>query len=260
MASLEKSRYLIPMLERSMRVLELLSEAEEGLSLAELCQRLAAPKSSVFNILATLEEAGYLRAVNTTGKYTLTAKLFHIGSPAIQRLDPKRTLYPYLVELVELTGETANLGILDGREALYIESVPGSSRVRVAVTPGERLDLHCTALGKTLLAFLDTVQADELLAGRPLPRRTPNTITDRASLTAQLALIRERGYAIDDEEDNLDIRCIGAPIRDYTGRVTAAVSITAPKHRLSDTLITEKAGLVMAMAARMSQALGYDER
>lgn len=258
MTTVERSRYLIPMLERSLRALELLAQAPDGLTLAELSHQLDAPKSSVFNILATLEHHGYIRGHTGGGRVALTTKLYRVGSAAVGRLNLKDSLRPLLVTLVEQSGETANLGILDGGEAVYIASVEGPGRVRVAVAPGERLDLHSTALGKTLLAYQPDEQVNTLLSDRPLLARTPHTITDPAALRRELAAIRAQGFALDDEEDNLDIRCLGAPVRDDSGAVVAAVSLTTPKHRLPDSQLPERAALLQAFAARMSQALGYE--
>ncbi len=260
MPNSEKSRYRIPMLDRSLRVMELLAAEPVGLSIADLSRRLAAPKSSVFKILATLETRGYIRPTDRSGKFVLTTKLYRLGSTAVAHLNLKQDLYPLLVELARQTNETANLGVLDGDEAIYLESIEGSARVRVAVTPGERIALHCTALGKVLLAFLPPEQVTRLLKGRRLPARTPNTLRSVKALQAQLVLIRQRGYAFDDEEDHLDIRCLGAPIRNHTGQVVAAVSVTAPKHRMPDETIPAQAALLMDFAARMSRVLGYEER
>ncbi len=243
-----------------MRALELMAAAPDGLSIAELSRLLAAPKSSVFNILATLEQTGYIRPSDSTGKYVLTTKLYRLGTAIVARIDLRQSLRPLLVELAERSGETANLGVLHGDEALYIESIEGTARVRVTVTPGERIELHCTALGKVLLAYLPPDEVNRWLKARKLTARTPYTLTTAQALKDQLALIRQRGFALDDEEDHPDIRCIGAPIRDHTGSVVAAVSMTAPKHRLPDEVIPERATLVKDCAARMSQALGYDER
>ena len=254
-----RNRYRIPMLERAMRALELLARAPGGMSIAELSRLMSAPKSSVFNILVTLEQAGYIRIADGTGKYVTTVKLYRLGHETIARFNLRQTLHAPLVELVERVGETANLGVLDGDEAVYVESIEGLARVRVAVAVGEQIELHCTALGKVLLAFLPPERAARLLKGRRLSARAPNTITSVKSLRAELEKIRRQGYALDDEEDYPDIRCIGAPIRDYTGEVVAAVSITAPKHRLSDEEVAEKAVILMDSAARMSRLLGYDE-
>ncbi len=248
------------MLERSLRVMELLARAPDGLSIAELSRQLSAPKSSIFNILATLEQTGYIRSSNGAGKYLLTTKLYRVGSATLARFSLRQVLHPLLVELVAQTGETANLGILDGAEPIYVDSVEGSERVRVAVATGERLELHSTALGKALAAYLPREQLASLLKGRRLARRTPHTLTTTRALLAQLEQIRRQGYSLDDEEDHLDIRCLGAPVRDDSGSVVAAVSLTAPKHRLSDDVIHDKAGLVLNIAARMSHALGYAER
>jgi IclR family transcriptional regulator, KDG regulon repressor len=258
MPSPHKSRYQIPMLDRSLRVLELLAAEPAGLGVADLSRKLSAPKSSVFKILATLEQDGYIRPADSTNKFVLTTKLYRLGSAAVEQLNLKRTLYPLLVELAQKSGETANLGILDGGEATYIESIEGVSRVRVAVTPGAHIELHCTALGKVLLAYLPPEQAAHLLKGRRLKAHTPHTITNIKTLNIQLAKIRKQGFALDDEEDHLDIRCLGAPIRDYTGAIVAAVSMTAPKHHLPDNTIAEKAALVTGLAARMSSTLGYE--
>jgi DNA-binding IclR family transcriptional regulator len=252
------NRYRIPMLERSLRILELLAPARHGLSVSELSRQLAAPKSSVFKIIATLEDRGYVRLSDGAGKYVVTTRLYKLGSAAVERLDIRRLLNPLLTELAERTGETANLGIVDGDEAIYIDSIEGRERMRVTVRLGERIDLHCTALGKVLLAHLPAEQSARLLKGRRLAAHTPHTLTTLKGLRAQLVQIRAQGFALDDEEDYLDIRCLGAPVRDATGSVVAAASATAPKQRLPDDAISEKAALVIRAAERMSRALGYE--
>ena len=248
------------MLERSLRAIELLARAPDGLSIAELSRQLSAPKSSVFNILATLEQTGYIRPSNGAGRHVLTMKLYRVGSATLARFSLKQVLHPLLSELAAHSGESANLGILDGAEAIYIDSIEGSERVRVAVTAGERLELHCTALGKVLAAFLPPERLALLLKRRRLSARTPHTLKTRSALLAQFEQIRRQGYAFDDQEDHLDICCLAAPIRDDMGGVVAAVSLTAPKQRLPDEALAEKARLVLDVAGRMSDALGYMER
>jgi DNA-binding IclR family transcriptional regulator len=127
----------------------------------------------------------------------------------------------------------------------------------VIVRPGQELSLHCTALGKVLLANLPAPEIDRLLAGKRLEAHTPRTCTSVARLKNELAYVRRQGYALDVEEDALDMTCAGAPIRDHTGRVVAAVSVTAPRYRMSRSALRATASLVVDAAARMSRWVGY---
>lgn len=246
------------MLKRSLDLLQLLAATlDGGMSLSELARQLHAPKSSVFKILSTLEEEEFAVKDPLTERYHLTHRLLSLASTMSRHTNLRHELHPFLKDLRDRSGETVNLGILDGKTAIYVETLEGSGPVRVVVQPGKHLALHSTALGKCLLAFLPEAEIDDRLANTQLEAHTPNTCTDPASLKKQLAQVRREGYALDLEEDAPDMCCIGAPIRDYTGRVVAAVSLTAPSYRLPRSSLKSTAMVVVESANRMSRWLGY---
>jgi DNA-binding IclR family transcriptional regulator len=250
-------QYVVPMLKRSLDVLRILAEStEHGASLAELSRAIRAPKSSVFKILTTLEAEGFVSRSRLTDKYQLTLKLLALGHAAVERINLRRELYPFLKALKDRTGECVNLGILQDGKAIYIESLEGPGPVKVIVRPGQALALHSTALGKALLAGLPAAEVDRLLRGSRLAAHTPHTCTSPTRLKKQLAQVQRQGYALDLEEDTLDMVCAGAPIRDHTGRVIAAVSVTAPRYRMSRATLRTTAAAVVKAAERMSTWLG----
>ncbi len=253
-----RKQYLIPMVKRSLDVLELLTRSTQGgLSLSELTRAVHAPKSSVFKIVSTLEAEGFVSKDPLTQKYQLTLRLLALANAAAERINLRRELYPLLKELKDKTGETVNLGILEGDTAFYIESLEGPGPIKVIVRPGKELSLHSSALGKALLAYLPETEMDRILASKRMVAYTPHTCTDPTALKKQLAHVRLRGYALDLEEDALDMVCVGAAIRDHTGRVVAATSVTAPRYRMSRSALKTTAAIVVEMADRMSRWLGW---
>jgi DNA-binding IclR family transcriptional regulator len=246
------------MLKRTLDLLGFLAySAEGGAGLADLSRAVRAPKSSVFKIVSTLEAEGFITRHPLTDRYQLTLKLLALGTAAVERINLRRELYPFLEALKDRTGECVNLGILHDGKAIYVESLEGRGPVRVIVRPGQELSLHSTALGKVLLANLPPAEVDRLLAGKRLEAHTPRTCTSVARLRKELAQVRQQGYALDVEEDALEMACAGAPIREHTGRVVAAVSVTAPRYRMSRSALRATASAVVDAAGRMSRWLGY---
>jgi IclR family acetate operon transcriptional repressor len=190
----------------------------------------------------------------------MSIKLVSLVGAVLERFDLRGLAHPILMELKEKTGETVNLGILDGAEAIYLETIPGPGAIRVNTWPGKRLPIHCTALGKALAAELSQDELGAILAKTGLPGSTPNTHTTFESLQADLELTRQRGYAIDDEEDEVGLRCIGAPIRDHQGNTVAALSVTGLAHRVPLANLPELAIAVMDTARRISELQGYRDK
>jgi len=252
-----RKRHPIPSIHRAFVLLEAISETEEGLGVSELAHRTGWPKSSIFNILTTLSLDGYVAQDPDTGRYCMTIKLFSLSGTIVERMDIRRLASPLLVELMELTGETVNLGILDGTEAIYLETIAGPSAIRVNTWPGKRLPIHRTSLGKALVADLTREELAAIITKTGLPRGTPNTHTTLEALEADLELTRQRGYAVDNEEDEVGMRCVGAPVRDYRGKTMAAVSVTGLAHRVPLESVPEIASAVMDVARRISERLGY---
>ena len=243
-------RYYISVVGKALDVLEALRDAER-LSLSELAQRLGQARSSLFRILDTLEARGYVEHLPDVDGYTLglaAASLAgrHTVSSALRRL-----ARPVMEELAHQLGETVNLGMLLGAEVVYVDMVESHYAMRMNVAIGSRSPAYSTSLGKALLAFAGPqVDLHKLLPPR-LAAMTPNTITDRERLLEELQLVRERGWSLDDEENEPGARCVGAPIRGSSGHAVAAISVAGPVSRVSDARIPEVARLVTEAARRI---------
>ena len=252
-----KSKLLVPTIERTFRILESLAAHPNGCGISDLSNELGIAKSTSFNILSSLADLGYIYRTDADGKFHLSLKLFSLGSTVVERLDLRRISASILRDLVRATGETANLGTMQGDEAVYIECLSGPHPVTVNTWPGKRLPLHSTALGKALLAWLPTEQARAILDLSDRQDPSAGIAARIDSLLTELAIVREESYSTDNEEDAAGMRCVGAPIFDYSGRVVAAISLTAPTQRMPLERIPEIAHLVVTCAQQISDRLGY---
>ena len=244
-------------LDRVVALLEALSRDDAGLTLLELSERLGLHKSTAHRLLMVLERHRFVEKIRHGGRYGLGLKLFELGTRSAAHLGLGQRARPYLERLVAEVGETAHLCILDDGEVLYLEKVEPSRAVRAPSSVGRRNPAHCTAVGKALLAFVPQTDLDAMAKRHGLRAFTRNTITSLPRLKRELALVRQRGYAIDDEEIEEGLVCIGAPIRDYSGSVVASMSVAGPAFRLSRTRIPIVANLVTQAAAEFSASLGY---
>lgn len=248
---------VVPTVQRTFRILETLASAENGRGISELSSELGFAKSTTFNLLMTLVQLGYCYRTQSDSKFHLSLKLFSLGSAVVERMDLRKIAASILQELVKATGETANLGTIQGDEAVYIDCLPGPHPVTVNTWPGKRLPLHCTALGKALLAWMSEEEIQSLLSKSDMQAFTPNTLKSVEKLLTELAEVRLRGYALDDEEDAEGMRCIGAPVFDHTGQIVSAISLTAPVQRLPYSDIPGIAAQVVDSARQISLLLGF---
>ncbi|HUE81541.1 MAG TPA: IclR family transcriptional regulator [Pyrinomonadaceae bacterium] len=255
----KSSPYKVQVLERSLGILELLCSDGPELSLIELSERLQLHKSTTHRLLGVLEQHRFIEKSSNNGKYRLGLKLFELGSKAIAHLDWREKARRHLQRLAFETGETAHLCILDDGEVLYLEKVEAPRTVRVPSIVGRRYPAHCGGAGKTLLAFQPEEEVGELVKRRGLKAYTRNTLTTPAQLREGLRRVREQGYAVDNEEFEEGLECIGAPIRDYSGRVVAAISIAGPTFRITEEKLPVLALTVMDVAKELSADLGYHE-
>ncbi len=256
--SREDNRPFVPTINRTFRILEALAIAENGCGISELSHELKMAKSTTFNILMTLAELGYIYRTDIDNKFHLSLKLFSLGSAVVERMDLRKVAASILQELVDATGETANLGTIQGDEAVYIECLSGPHPVTVNTWPGKRLPLHSTALGKALLAWLPEDEAKSVLSTSDISAFSTDLAASIDRLFAELADVRKQHYAVDNEEDAPGMRCVGAPIFAHSGRVVAAISVTAPVQRMPLEKIPAVAILVVESARRISQRLGFE--
>ncbi|MFN8456510.1 MAG: IclR family transcriptional regulator [Anaerolineae bacterium] len=246
----------IQSVQRAVTILRSFSEAEPTLGVTSLSERLGLHKSTVSRLLSTLEREGFVEQDPETGKYRLGLGLVSLAGFALERLDLRRIAHPHLGPLAELTQETINLTVLDGHEGVNIERVASPRSIRYVGSVGRRTPLHCSSTGKVMLAYMTPQERDALLP-RPLPRYTAKTITDRATLEAELAQIRAQGYGIAREEYEEDLAAVAAPIYNHLGRVLATVSITGPAYRLASDKIAAWVKPLQETAAKISAQLGY---
>jgi DNA-binding IclR family transcriptional regulator len=241
---------------RAVKILNVLGGEGEK-SVTEISKSLSFPKSSVHEIISTLLETGILEKDSERNRYSLGLKLFELGKQAQANLEISKVAIPSLRRLHEQLDETVHLTVLDGKEVLYIECFESTKRLRTYSVIGIRAPLHCTAVGKAILAYLGEGEVEEVIQSMGLPRFTDNTITDRQRLNAEMRKIRGCGFATDDMEHEEGVRCVGAPVRDHTGTVVASISVSGPSQRLTATRIEEIAPLVINRAAEISRRLGY---
>jgi IclR family acetate operon transcriptional repressor len=240
---------------RTLQIIEYLAErGPTGLS--RMASDLSLNKSTAHRFLATLVEAGFARR-DGNRSYTLTTKVVGLGSKVLDRIEIRDEVRPHLERLSALTSETAHLAILEDWEIVYIDKVDGQQAVTMASRIGGRGHCHSTALGKVLLADLPQEAWTRYVKEKGLGRRTPNTIVEPARLRPELAVVRERGYAVDDAENEQGIRCVAAPVRDHDGDVVAAMSISGWTVSMTTDRIPELVPIVARHAERASRALGY---
>ncbi len=244
---------------RAVKILEYVAAHRGVAGLTEISKGIGIHKSTAHGLIATLEKCGYMQQDPKTGKYALGIRVFEMGQAYIANLDLRETALAYLKELSLTYQETAHLAILSAEEVVYIDKVDGSRSIGIRSQVGGRNPAYCTGVGKALLSGLDDSLITKMYAGKILRKYTGNTVADLAELLAQVGQVRARGYALDMEEFELDLRCIAAPVKDSTGAVIAGISLSGPAHRLLDTDIPAIAAKVMETARKISIRLGYKQ-
>jgi len=248
-------RYAVPAVEGALSILETLGNVPQ-MGVSELAKTLGLSKGSVYRLLATLARRGYVEKCHDSDRYRLSYRLFAVGSRAAERLGLREVAQPVMERLVSRTGETVNLGVLDDFRTVSVHLVESARPVGVHMRIGG-VSAHATATGKILLAALEPPELTRRLAGRRLEALTEHTIKSRAALLKELTRVREEGFAVDDEECSLGLRCVGAPVRDHRGRAIAALSMVAPCHRLPPEKLRAVLALVRGAADEISLRLGY---
>ena len=258
MAKKEKSEYIIQAVDHALDLLEQFHEDVDELGVTELSKRLKLHKNNVFRLLATLESRNYIEQNRVTENYRLGLKTLELGQTFIKQMGLLRQSRPVLEALVKECNETTYVAILKDFHIVYLDTVETDLTVRVVPRVGSRLPAYCTAAGKVQLAYMTDEELDNYIPGKELKRYTPNTIVDKDEFRKHLAKVAEQGYAVDNEELDIGVRCVGAPIRDYTRRIIGAVSISGPSMRFTDERVEkELIPLVKRAGDEISTKLGY---
>jgi IclR family acetate operon transcriptional repressor len=236
-------------LERALDLLEVLADSPGEVSLSGLASASGLAPSTIHRLVGTLVARGYVRRLPSR-RYVLAPRLLHLGERATHTL--ATLARPHLAGLVDDVGETANLALLDGDRVVYAAQVPSRHSVRMFTEVGRRVHVHCTGVGKVLLAGLAEGEVRALLARAGMPARTDRTVTDPEVLLAQLAVIARQGYALDDGEQEAGVRCLAVPV--HGAAVPAALSVSGPEGRLPLEDVPRLVPVLLAAAA----ALGAD--
>jgi len=242
--------------ERALIILKLMAAAPNGIGVREVARTLGYNQGVVHKILQTLVDQDFARQDPVTQQYRLGAGALQVGLVGLAKLEVREVARPYLQALAESTGETALLGILDGPHAIYVDKALSPAEFRLDPPLGAIRPLNCTALGKAILAFMPEDAVDRLARAGAFVSATPSAITDLATLKVELARVRQTDLATDLEEFISGAMCLAAPVRDHTGQVIAAVTISGPIQRMADeTARLETA--VKGCAREISAGLGY---
>ena len=255
---MKPKKYASQLLDRIMAILACFEDGESELRLTDLVRKTKLHKSTMYRLAEAMRAHGLLAWDQASGRYHLGLRLFELGTKAMRRPDLDRLGQPVLQTLAEKTQETAHLCILDGSDIVAIAKVESQRALHIRSATGYRTPAYTTAVGKALLADLACEELDAYIAKTPLVAFTRNTITSAARLQEELRTIAEQGYSVDREEREEGVRCVAAPVRDYTGRAVAAISILAPSMRLTNSRrVSEVIRMIAAAAKALSNRLGY---
>ncbi len=248
---------IIQAVERALLILELFDEETQELKLTEISARMGLHKSTTHSLVRTLQAHGYMEQDPTTGRYRMGLRLLEKGQQLLQSLDIRQIVRPFLEQFTENSGQTTHLVILDGEAGVYIDKVEGRLAPIRYSWVGRRILLHTSAVGKVLSAYQPGGWIDDLLSDYVFVQRTERTIMDADAFRRELELVRVRGYAIDNEENEAGVRCAAVPVLDYRGQVAAAISLSTVVARVDDDSLE---GLILELqetARAVSRKMGY---
>ena len=242
----------IQSLARGLKILDILGQAQDGVSITELAETLGVDKGSASRLVATLVNFGYAEKDEQTRRFHLGPQVVPLSRSVLARLSMREVAKPFLHQLMERTGECVHLAVPAQGKVLYVDQVESPATLRVNAQVGTMNPLHCTALGKALLAFGDLEM--------PNPRSesfTPHTLTDPNQLRKNLEQVRAQGYAVDDEEFDLGVRCIAVPVFDFRGKAAASIGISGPATRVTTERLPELAAIVVEIGKALSERMSF---
>lgn len=248
---------IIQSVARALAILDLFDEINRELSIKEISVKLDLNKSTVHSLLKTLKEYGYISQNNETTNYSLGWKLYERGHLMVSQMDIRNAARVHLEKLNEQTNQTVHLVTLLGKEAIYIDKINGHSTLVIYSRIGKRVPLHSSAVGKVLAASLDENQFNSLMDGYVFEKSTEGTIDSYEAFVEELEVVREKGYAMDREENEPGIICIAMPVHDFSGEVIAAISVSTPKSHFNDEIAERNYQCLKECVEGISSNLGY---
>lgn len=252
----DMERNLNTSVDRALQLLEVIAKKKGGITLAELAKELQLPKSTAHRLLETLKIREFVEFEPGAEKYTIGIKAVEVGVSGLSNLGIVDVAVHYLWDLAQSTGETSFLAVYNEGEIVYLYKAEGTQSIRTTAQLGSRKPVHCTALGKAILASFSLEEVDRILEIKGMEKFTERTITERHEFHEELSRIRVQGYAIDDEEVELGLTCYAVPVFNYTGRVVGAISMAGPTIRMVENResFTQK---LMESVLQISRRLGY---
>ena len=251
----KKKYYQIMSLEKGIKVLELLADKKE-LTVSAVAEQLGFNRAGSHRFLATLRDLGYVEK-NENNRYRLTFKVLELGMMTLTRFEIRQEARPFMQELATEFKETINLGFWNGKGIFHLDKIDSTEILRIDAPLGSHAPAYCTALGKAILAQMSKEELNNYLSSIKLVKYGPNTIISKRKLQQELESTRRQGYAVDNEELALGLRCIAAPVFDHTGRAVYALSISAPAMRFSLKTIEHAQKKIRDVCGRLSALLGF---
>ncbi len=252
----DKQPTIIGSVTKALTILQLLAR-EGALGLTEISTRLGLNFSTAHHLISTLRQQHFVEQESSSKRYRLGVACFELGHAASTQLDLRAHVTPYLERLATTLGETANVAVLDDGAVIYVAQVAPTRMMKTFVAMGARVPAHCSGVGKALLAHLPEAEIDAIVDRHGLARFTAMTLTTAHELKAELARIREQGYAVDNQEREDGVVCVAAPVYNYTDQVIAAISISGPRERMSNKDWDRLVATLKVTAAELSQSLGH---
>ena len=250
---------VVQSVDRALSIIEVLSDYEDGMGVTEISSKINLHKSTVHRLLLTLIHKGYVEQNPITNKYKLTLKLFELGNKLVDKMDILSVAKPYLEKLRELTNEVVHLVVREGVEIVYIDKVESENKIRMHSRIGSRGPLYCTSVGKAIMAYLPEEEMEKVWEKSNVEKLTKYTITELDKMKETLKKIRQEGYALDEEENELGIRCIGAAIFNHKGNVCGAISVSGPSIRVTKEKLEGFKEYIIEYSNKISKELGYIE-
>ena len=251
---------IVQSVARALDIIQCFSGNNVELGISEIADKMDLSKSTVYGLVNTLVSKGYLEQSHQSKKYRLGIKLFEFGNLVQNRMDLRNEAKPFCQLLSEKYKTTVHLAAHYRGEVIYIDKIDANDWVIAYSQVGKRAPMHCTGVGKAILAYAGEKYVEEFILKEPLKKITENTITSSENLLRELETVKKRGYAVDDEEIEVGIRCVAAPVFNYEKYPIAAISVSAPYKKLQDGVIEEVAADVKYYALKISERMGYSDK
>jgi len=248
---------IVKSVSRALDIIHIISSHKDGLGVTDISKQMDINKSSVFRILATLVQYGYVEQDQETSRYKLGYAFLDLSAKLLDSIDLRAEAKPFLKELETLTNEVIHLVVYDRDEVVYIEKLEGNETLRMHSKVGRRAPMHCTGVGKAILSHLSANVVFDILDSKGMHEHTEHTITDKDAFFRELTKVRKQGYALDLEENEIGISCIAVPIFNHLGHVIAAASVSGPSTRMTEERLAKLRKLMIETGNKISERLGW---